>query len=303
MLITNLRHLFYFVREGAHHLLSGGISIWVSIISIACSIFLLCLYTLVSHHLFPFLREAQNIPLAVYLKDEISSQQLQLLEQKITHLAEVSKIRFISKEEALADFRQSLGQETTVIDGLTENPLPASFELSIVSERISPTRLPSFIDEIRHFEGVEDIQGGGAWMQRFYGLIMVVRVVFIVLGFILTLISLFIIAGTIHLTIEKRKEEIAIMRLVGATEGYLRWPFFLEGIFEGFLGTALAIMLFFIAYSWFIWKMGPFVPYAFGISSFSFLSYQEIGFIFLVGSLMGGGGSWLSFFLQKSKSD
>ncbi len=299
MLITRIhagfRHFFYFFRQAGRNFKIGGLSTIIAVISIACSLLLICLYLLVSSNLSPVLDLARNIEVVLYLKENISPRQISHLQQKLAGFVEVSEARYISKTEALEKFRRMLKKDAILLDGLAYNPLPASFELSLSHELKDPDLLKSFFSRLTNLPEVDSLQGGGEWVQKLSGLLMAIRLVLLCIGAILTIISLFIIASTIHLTIDNRRDEIIIMRLVGATEWYVRFPFVFEGIMEGFLGGCLALVISTVLYYAFCWEISPLLKLVFGISAIDFFGSREIFLILILGVLVGGLGAILPF--------
>ena len=299
MLITRFRvgfrHFFYFLRQGGRNFKRGGLSTVIAVISIACSLLLLCLYFFVSSNLSPVLDLARNIEVVLYLKENLSPHQISTLQQKLVCFGEVSAARYISKTEALEKFRKILKKDAILLDGLVDNPLPASFELSLSHDLKEPDLVKSFLSRLTNLPEVESIQGGGEWVQKFSGLLIAIRLLVLCIGAILTIISLFIIASTIHFTIDNRRDEILIMRLVGATEWYVRFPFIFEGIMEGFSGGFLALVISTVLYYAFCWEISPFLKLVFGISTIDFFGSKEIFLILILGALVGGLGAILPF--------
>jgi len=299
LLITRLRagfrHFFYFFCQGGRNIKLGGLSTVIAVISIACSLLLLCLYFFVSSNLSPVLDLAKNNEVVLYLKENISPQQISHLQQKLAGFVEVSEARYISKIEALEKFRRMLKKDAILLDGLADNPLPASFELSIAHDLKDPDFLKSFLSRLTNLPEIDSMQGGGEWVQKLSGLLMAIRLLLLGIGAILIIISLFIIASTIHLTIDNRRDEIIIMRLVGASEWYIRFPFVFEGIMEGFLGGCLALVISTVLYYAFCWEISPFLKLVFGIFVIDFFGGREIFLILVLGALVGGLGAILPF--------
>ena len=301
MLITRIRakvrQIFYFLHQGGQNLKHGGVSTIITVVIIACSLLLLCLYFLASSNLSPVLDLARNIEVVLYLKENISSEHISRLQQKLAGFVEISEVRYISKPEALEKFRRILREDAILLDGLADNPLPASFELSLCPGLKDPDRLKPFLCSLADLPEVESMQGGIEWAQKLSTLLAAIRLVLLCIGSVLTIISLFIIGSTIHLAIDNRRDEIMIMRLVGATEWYIRSPFIFEGVMEGFLGGCLALFISIVLYYAFCWEMSPFLKFIFGISTIAFLGSREIFLILIMGALVGGVGAILPFSL------
>ncbi len=172
--------------------------------------------------------------------DPVLAVQAQALAAEVAALPEVRAVRYVSKEEALARFRQRLRERNQVdLTGyLDRNPLPASLEVSLVD----PREYQPVVDLLSsHEEVVEDVVEVQQLIQRLTSVTDVLRtggfVVLVLVGFVV----LFIIVNTIRLAVVARREEIEIMRLVGASDAFIRWPFIFEGAIVGLLGAALAL--------------------------------------------------------------
>ncbi|MEW6380057.1 MAG: permease-like cell division protein FtsX [bacterium] len=300
MFTAKVRQLSYLLRQGLQDLRSAGIPAGIAVMSIACSMLLLCLYFMALSNLSKALDSASNLQVVVYLRDNLTREQTGRLQQVLASITEISRVRYVSKAMALEEFRNSLGRDARLLDGLDTNPLPASFELFLDPALKEPARLKSLMKYLSRQPEVESIQGGVEWVERLSSLVSVSRLVLSLLGAILAIISLFITASTIHLTIDRRREEISIMRLIGASEWYIRLPFLFEGMFEGFLGGGLAIAISAAVYHAFCWKVSPLVNLIFGASAITFLELEKVILVLVLGSVIGGFGAVVSLSLRSA---
>ena len=193
-------------------------------------------------------RWREQFQLSVFLDDRITPTQLEILEKRIQNEAAVKSLAFITKEQALANFRRELKGQESLLEGLGENPLPASFQLKIREGYQSPAALERLSAFLNRLEGVEDVQYGQEWIERISSAARIMKLLGIIIGSVLTLGSALIVSNTIRLAVYARAAEIEIMRLVGATRAYIRAPFLLEGMLQGGLGALLALGLLFAAY-------------------------------------------------------
>ncbi len=298
MLIARIRQILYFLHQGVKNLSVGGISAIIAVTSITCSLLLICLYFIISSHLTKAFDLEKDIRVVLYLKESVSKNRIEPLQQKLTNYEEILGIKYVSKEKALEKFHHILGEDAIILEGLNNNPLPASFEIELNHEAKEINRLKSVLHQWEVLPEVESVQGGVEWIEKLSGFIIALRISLCFLGGILIIISLFIIASTIHLTIDNRRDEISIMRLVGATDWYIKLPFLFEGVIEGILGGTLAIFLFWVFYEVLRWRITPCLQLIFNFSEINFLTMKQIFIVLLVGGVIGGGGSLLSFFLQ-----
>lgn len=299
MFISRLRQFSYLLRQGGQDLKFAGISASIAVMSIACSLLLLCLYFMAFSNLSKALDSAGNIKVVLYLRENLKQGQTAMLQQTLAGCSEVVSIRSVSKAKALEEFRRTLAEDASLLDGLDVNPLPASLELSLNPGMEKPEQLKLFLQYLARRPEVESVQGGVEWVQRLSNLLTAVRLVLFLLGGVLAVISLFITASTIHLTIDRRQDEIAVMHLVGASNWYIRLPFLFEGMLEGFLGGCLAVVISAVLYRAFCWKLNPFLKLIFGVSTMSFLEVDKTLLVLLLGLTVGGLGAMVSFGLRK----
>ena len=166
--------------------------------------------------------------------------QAQALAADVAALPEVREVRYVSKEEALARFRERLRErgQADLTGYLDRNPLPASLEVGLVD----PREYQPVVDLLQSREGVvDDVVEVQQLIERLTSVTDVLRTGGFVVLALVGLVVLFIIVNTIRLALVARREEIEIMRLVGASDAFIRWPFIFEGAFVGLLGAALAL--------------------------------------------------------------
>jgi cell division transport system permease protein len=188
------------------------------------------------------LREVEEkVEITVYLKTDPdpSPEESEALEAEIQSWSEVKAVDFISKETALERLREDFKDNPEILDGLTGNPLPASFEISLVD--------PKAVDEVAsRFEGnsiVDEVRYGKEIADKLFTFTSQFRN--FLLGFIVLLgvVSILLISNTIRLSIFARKREVEIMKLVGATNWFIRWPFIIEGVTVGLVGAVFATVV------------------------------------------------------------
>jgi cell division transport system permease protein len=231
------------------NLARAGLGGLASIASIAVSFVIIGIFIVVIQHFNALIAEWQEqFQVSVFLDDQITPLQLDMLKKRIENESAVKTFTFTSKAEALAAFRQELKGQESLLEGLGDNPLPASFQLKIRDGYQNSDALKALSAFLSRLEGVEDIQYGQEWVERMSTAARLVRLLGAVIGSILTLGSAMIVSNTIRLAVYARVQEIEVMRLVGATKAYIRAPFLMEGMLQGSLGAALALGVLFAAY-------------------------------------------------------
>ncbi len=234
------KHNFgYFFHEGLSNMFSHGFMTFAAIgITVAC-LLIMGTFTLVAVNANALLEDLeQENEILAFIEENYTDQQIKALETKLAAVPNVTSVTFISREEAMEKFLEDYPDEEYFKD-LDPEILRDRFSLKIADlELISQT-----VEAVRNTEGVgginayEDVAGGFITVRN------VASVVCIALIAVLFVVSVFIISNTIRLTTFDRREEIAIMRMVGATNGFLRWPFVYEGFMLGLLGSAIAFFL------------------------------------------------------------
>ena len=232
------------------------------------------------------------LSMSVYLKDGISSTEREGIDSAIKGLQGVESRRFISKEEALKDLKAVLGDQGEFLSGLDRNPLPASYELVFKedgTDRIDPETVKRRLETI---DGVEDVEYSREWQKKLTGFLEVVGLVGFIIGGLLCLCVIFIVTNTIKLTIYSRMDEIEILKLVGATDWFVKTPFLIEGAIQGIAGGALAVLALYAGYLFF--PSGNISLLGVAPLNFTFLSPGYLMLIFSLGAVLGMTGSFIA---------
>jgi cell division transport system permease protein len=182
-----------------------------------------------------------RIQVTAYLKKGVSMADVRLLQKDIRDFREVKAIRFISEAEALSRLKDDLGPQAGILEGLKDNPLPASLDVSLRKDYRTSEAMEKLALRLKSLDGIDEVLYGQEWMQRLLSFINLLKVMGVGIGGLLMFAVIFIISNTIKLTVFTRLEEIEIMRLVGATEVFIKAPFIIEGMIQGLLGALFAI--------------------------------------------------------------
>lgn len=244
----------YILRDALVNLRRSGWAGLASISTISISFLIIGIFLLLTLHLNAVVAEwKEGFQVTVFLEDGITPEQLDLLRKRISNESGIKATTYTSKQEALANFKREFQGGEGLLEGLGENPLPASFQLAIREEYQTPETLRQLAAFLSRLEGVEEVVYGQEWVERLSTVVKVLKVLGIGIGAVLALGSLLIVSNTIRLGVYARAEEIEIMRLVGASRSYIRAPFLLEGFLQGLLGVSLALGLLLIAYQ-LVWQ-------------------------------------------------
>lgn len=221
----------------------------VSVAIISLAFLILGLFLLVVTNLSRVVdRWGENIQISAYLEDRLEAAQREALYRQIAAWPEVERVEYVSKEQALVRFRVMLKGQADLLDGLGENPLPASFELHLGKKFRSLEQVEAVAGKLAQLKGVREVEYGRDWLKNFTALLRLIRLVGLVLGMLIFSAALFIISNTIKLTVYSRREEIGIMKLVGASDFTIRLPFLIEGVAAGTVAAAAALGLLWLIY-------------------------------------------------------
>lgn len=186
---------------------------------------------------------SRELQVVIYLdpppSDALTGQWLTALRS----IAEVDKVTYVSSDEALRRFRGRLGNDAMLLDGVGTGVLPASLEISLHPEFRNQRAVTAFVERLKQNSDWREIQYGREWIERFDAVARLLRMIGTALGAVLIFASCFIISNTIRLMFLSRRDEIEVMRLVGATPLYINLPFLVEGILQGAIGGAAAVVL------------------------------------------------------------
>lgn len=190
---------------------------------------------------------SKNIKAIFYFKDDVKPDEVELLLKKLEESLLVKDVVFTSKSQAETDFSRQFPELKYILSEFKESPFPSSIEVEFKHEGYRlDTKIISFIKDIEKLHIVESKQVNVDWAKKIIAFKKFISVVGLFLSLILIFVSVFIIFNVIKINIFYRKEEINVLKLVGATDWYIKFPFILEGAFLGFFGSLMAGGLLFV---------------------------------------------------------
>ena len=191
-----------------------------------------------------------DLRLIVYLEEEPGPEMQEQLRRKITNFDEVEEIKFVSKIEAYDRFVNQLAKNKDVLEDMPHDFLPASIEVVPLKTLRGLTQIKLFSDYLAKLPGTIKVQYGQEWVERFYSFTRLLSIVVLLSGNLLILTTVFMVAYTIRLTIMGRQAELELLKLVGATNNYIRTPFLLEGLLQGLLGSTFGLLSLYLLFDW-----------------------------------------------------
>lgn len=234
----------------------------------------------------------QGIRMMVYLTPQVSETARQDTMAQLQSIAGVQEARYISSEEALERLRGQMQHHDALLDNLRRNPLPEAFEITLQADRRDSTSLQFLAERIAALETVADVEYGQEWIGRFTAIVNLFSLAGYAIGGLFFMATVFIVANTIRLVLYARREEIEIMRLVGATDRFIKVPFYLQGMIQGGLGTILGLGSLLLGYLYLTRHFGD--PMAGEMFTIRFFPVLTCAGIVLGGMLVGCLGSWVS---------
>lgn len=237
---------------------------------------------------------SERVQVTAYFDHELSSRELASFRGRINGLPEVSRIFYVSREEAMKRFKDRLRGQETLLEGVRPEVLPTSLEITLKRSSRDTLAVEKFVTVLKRIPGISEVQYGEEWVRRFNLFLNFMRLVGALLGAFLVVAVIFIVSNTIKLTIYARRDELEVMSLVGATRFFIKAPFLVEGIIQGGAGALLAMLLLFGLYELFMYNADTLLTFNPVTSGLSFLPIEYLGIIFLSGVALGFVGSLTS---------
>jgi len=221
----------------------------LSITTIAFSLYVVGLFGLVALNLREALRGVeQRVEVVAYLLRGTPPESIAQASEDIAAFPEVQRVTFVSEDEALTRARAELVEFRDAYRDLTVNPLPASLEIQLKDGSRDAVHAQLVAERLRGIGFIDDVRYGREWVEKLDRLRNIGGLVGMSIGLAFAAVAVVIIGVTIRITVLQRAREIAIMRLVGATRGFIRGPFLLEGALKGLLGGILAVIMCYVSY-------------------------------------------------------
>ncbi|MFO7894320.1 MAG: permease-like cell division protein FtsX [Longimicrobiales bacterium] len=232
----------YTVREALAAFRRAPLLTGLSAAMIALSLFVVGLFGVAAHNIRVVLdRVEARVEVVAYLLDDATADQVNALQAEVETIPQVRDVIYVSRRQALELAREQLGDFESMISELDTNPFPASLEVTLHSGQRNVDAVHRVAGVIGDYPFVEDVRYGQDWLDKVYLLRRVAGAAAVVVGGAFAAVAALIIGAAIRLAIFARREEIAIMRLVGATDWFIRRPFLLEGLLTGILGSLMAL--------------------------------------------------------------
>lgn len=280
---------FYFIKESLKSFRKNWIINIAAITTVALSLLVLGFFMLVAFTANSWMKMTeQKVEVVVFLNEGVPAESVEALQSEIMSWNDVRKVTYVSKDQALERLKKEF-KDSDMLSMIEGNPLPASFEISLKS----PDKADDVVKRLKGRSEIESIRHDRQTVERLINFTKMARWVGLIFAGLLAFASLVLIGNAIRLAIYARRKEIAIMRLVGASNWFIRWPFLLEGITQGLIGALIAVILLSIiqtAINENVKKLLAFLPNGLPTQTY----YQLIFGLVIVGIMIGAAGSALA---------
>jgi len=296
-----VQQIKYFLKETVFNLWQfRGRNIF-SVTIICLSFFILGIFLSLANNLrYTAQQITQNRHAVFFLKTNISPEEKRAIEGKLSNSEIIATFNYVSPDEAAQKFKEKFPQLSRIVDSLGFNPFPPSIEVTFNQKSLS-SQVQLLLKEIKEASGVEEIQYNLKWVERVNALGRLLTAIGLFLGGILILASFFIISNVIKLNVLSRKDEIDILRLVGASNFFIRVPFVLEGMTLGLIGGLISLALLFLTIQIIPLYLGSSLGALTELIQFRYLSFSQSIFLVFSGMVIGllGSMSSVSKFLKE----
>ncbi len=286
-----MRFLTVVLQHTCRNMLFTWKSQVMTLVTVSLSVLIFSFFYLIYSNALHVSRElGDDLRLIVYLDENPVPAMQEQYRMKILKFDQVDRIEFISSQQAFKRFEKQLGDNSDVLTGVPADFLPPSIEVYPVRSLDSLSRIKRFSDYLQTLPGVLKVQYGKEWIERFFSFIRLMRVVVLLSGSLLIMTTTFTVAHTIRLTLLSRKQELELLRLVGATNNYIRMPFLLEGALQGLLGASCGIAALLLLFNWI--KLQFAGPATLTLLPFTFFPWPNILAIIGIATLLCAAGSF-----------
>jgi cell division transport system permease protein len=301
--VSSFNMFLHHARQAWTSFVSSPLTSLLTAFTISVSLLVFAVFVLFLENIKSVVVSARkDVAVSIFLKDDAPLEKITSLQEEVKKEPYVKKSVFRTKDEALTEFRKTLGEKAVILDGLEKtNPLPASIEVTFADIEGIENQYKPFAEKFTSNPAIEHIEYSRSLIDRlsaflkYFGWIGLISVAFMLL------VTGFIITNTIKLALYSHREEIEIMSLVGATDAFIRAPYMIEGFFQGLIGSFVAL---FVSYIFYLLMSKYFIENP-GISMilpvFSYISFRSKLLIILSGITVGAFGSYTAVrgFLKK----
>jgi cell division transport system permease protein len=251
-------NLEFFLIEAMRSFRRSGLMSLVAIATITVSLVIFGMFLLLVLNLGNIVGNVSSkMDIAAYVEKDMSLDSAGALQLKLSNIPGVEKVDFISRTEAWRDFKSEFGKKLYLDEIIKGNPLPHTFNIKVRT----PELLPAVVKEISKIKSIDEVRYSGKLVDQIKSLVDAVRIGGAALVILISFATLLIVVNTIRLTVLARETDIYIMKLVGATNAFVKWPFIIEGVLLGVLGGLCSFVVLKVAYDAMSIKISQALPF------------------------------------------
>ncbi len=251
-------NLEFFLVEAIRSFRRSGLMSLVAIATITVALVIFGIFLLLVVNLGNIVGSVSSkMDIAAYVEEDLSLKSAGALQLELSNIAGVEKVDFISRTEAWKEFKKEFGGKLYLDEIIKDNPLPHTFNIKVRN----PEMLSSVAKEIEKIKKIDEVRFSGRLIDQIRALVDAVRIGGAALVILISFATLLIVVNTIRLTVLARETDIYIMKLVGATDAFVKWPFIIEGIFLGILGGLCSFVILKISYDTVAIKISQALPF------------------------------------------
>ena len=286
-----LRRIRYCVVQALRSIFVAPLIHVVSIATIGVAVLILATTLLIVFNTDRIVESwSQEVRVIAFLADDVEAERLTDLERTIGQWPEVAQVFSRTRATAFEELRTSLGNDRGLLDGLTPEIMPASIEVALAAGHQTEAGLARAAERLRalpELGQIEEITFGRDLLMRLESMRDLLRLGGIAIGGLVMFAMIFIVSNTIRLALYSRRDEIEVMRLVGATYAFIRGPYYIEGLFQGLVGAAFGLALLMGLFHWLAPQGAHVIRFAVGPISLEFLPPHAHGLLIVGGGVVG----------------
>lgn len=294
--------LQYFLRTALHGLRASPMTSVVAVATIGVTLLLVGTFALLVSNMERLLdRFGEDILVSAYLEAGLPDQERRALVDRVRGAPGVESVQLVSEEEAMRRFREGSAGQVSLLEGLDDNPLPASLEITLTPGSRSAEGVAILVADLEGLGGIDELGYGAEWVEGYARATALVRAIGIGIGLVLALATLLIVSNTIRLAVYARREEIEILRLVGAGRAFVSVPFLVEGFIQGSLGGVFAVVLLYGFFRILLPGLEGGLEILLGFAKPVFVGSEGVLALIVAGSALGTLGSGLAL-VERSRT-
>jgi cell division transport system permease protein len=287
--------LGYFTRKALGNLRNNRLVTLITICTITLALLIISLFMLIYVNMEGTIDQwSRKVAVTVYFDTEPLPQELAALKNRINGLPGTESVQYISRDEAYKIFRSRLKGQESLLEGVSADILPSSFEITLQKEFRSTDSVNLYVSRLKQVQGVGEVQYGEEWVKKFLTFFQFIRIIGLLIAGFLILAVLFIVSNTIKLTVLARHDELEILALVGATPFFIKAPFLIEGMVQGAVGALVAVSILTAGYYSMLANAVNFLSFNPSATGLTFLPLSHIAALIFGGVLLGFIGSLVS---------